>query len=163
MGKFHIRTWVDENPDQRPFRQAVHTILNAISGAPNLQTEMIMKGGILLALSYESTRFTKDKDFSTATESKEFNEVQFKAQFESALLNAVEQLDYGLDCRRQSYRQNPPGEDKAFPTIQMTVGFAEKGNAGAHKRLMVKHSSHVVRVDYSLNEPTGTPELFEIE
>jgi predicted nucleotidyltransferase component of viral defense system len=163
LEKFDIRVWVDENPNQQSFRQAVHTILTAISGNPHLQTSMIMKGGILLALGYESTRFTKDIDFSTATTTKDFDGDKFKSQFESVLLNAVEQLDYGLDCRLQSYRQNPPGEDKTFPTIQMTVGFAYKGNANAHKRLMANNSSQIVRIDYSLNEPPGDPELFEIE
>ena len=162
MEKFDIRTWVDENYEQRPFRQAVYTILTAISGNSNLQADMILKGGILLALGYESTRFTKDIDFSTATKTKDFDVDQYVAQFESALFDAVEKLDYGLDCRVQSHRQNPPGEDKTFPTIQMNVGYANKGNTGAHRRLMAKKSSQVVHVDHSLNEPAGTPEVFEI-
>lgn len=141
MEKFNIREWVDENPAQRPFRQAVHTILTAISGNPDLQTNMIMKGGILLALGYKSTRFTRDIDFSTATKAKDFDIDHFMAQFESALLGAVEQLDYGLGCLVQSWRQNPPGEDKTFPTIQMKVGYAEKRNSNAHKRLMAKKIS----------------------
>lgn len=139
MVKFDIRTWVDENHEQRPFRQAVYTILTAISGNPDLRTDMILKGGILLALGYESTRFTKDIDFSTATKTKDFDVDQYISQFEGALFDAVEQLDYGLDCRVQSHRQNPPGEDKTFPTIQMNVGYADKGNAGAHRRLMAKN------------------------
>ncbi len=163
MEKIDIRQWVDENSEQRPFRQAVHTILTAISGNSDLQTDMIMKGGILLALSYESTRFTKDIDFSTATKTKDFDADRFRAQFEGALLGAVEQLEYGLDCLMQSCRQEPPGEDRTFPTIQMKVGYADKGNARAHRRLMAKNSSQVVQVDYSLNEPTGDTELFEIE
>lgn len=123
---------------------------------------MILKGGILLALGYESTRFTKDIDFSTATKTKDFDVDQYVARFEGALSDAVEKLDYGLDCRVQSCRQNPPGEDKTFPTIQMNVGYADKGNAGAHRRLMAKNSSQVVHVDCSLNEPAGMPEVFEI-
>jgi hypothetical protein len=39
------REWVEQNPDYRPFRQAVHIILTAVSGAPDLQTAMVMKGG----------------------------------------------------------------------------------------------------------------------
>ena len=163
MEKFDIRTWVDENQEQRPFRQAVHTILTAISGNPDLRTDMILKGGILLALGYESTRFTKDIDFSTVTKTREFYMDQYIARFEGALIDAVEQLDYGLDCRVQNCRQNPPGEDKTFPTIQMKVGYADKSNARAHRRLMAKNSSQVVHVDCSLNEPAGMPEVFEIE
>ena len=37
MDKIAIREWVEQNPDYRPFRQAVHIILTAVSGAPDLQ------------------------------------------------------------------------------------------------------------------------------
>ena len=101
MEKFDIRTWADENHEQRPFRQAVHTILTAISGNPDLRTDMILKGGILLALGYESTRFTKDIDFSTVTKTKDFDVDQYVAQFESALFDAVKNLITGwiAECK----------------------------------------------------------------
>ena len=49
-----IKEWINLAPDItiRRFRQAVHTILAAIAGSPALQTNMIMKGGVLLALGY---------------------------------------------------------------------------------------------------------------
>lgn len=162
MEKLDIERWVEAIPEQRPFRRAVHTILIAIAGNPDLQTNMIMKGGILLALNYESTRFTKDVDFSTTTKTKDFDLDRFKKSFESALLITVEKLDYGLDCRVQSFRQHPPGDDKKFPTIQMTVGYADKSDTNAHRRLIAKKSPQVVRIDYSLNEPIGKVELFEV-
>lgn len=163
MEQFDIRRWVYKSPEQRPFRQAVHTILMAISGTPTLQNSMIMKGAILLALGYESTRFTKDIDFSTATKRKDFDVDGFRSQFETALVRAVEQLDYGLDCRMQGFQQKPPGEDKAFPTLKLKVGYADKSDVRAHKRLRAGNSPHVVEVDYSLNEPPGDTVLYEIE
>jgi len=60
-----IRKWVDQSPDDRPFRQAVHTILTANAGTPDLQTATVMKGGVLPALRYRSQRHTRDIDFST--------------------------------------------------------------------------------------------------
>ena len=163
MERFNIGEWVDEDPEQRPFRQAVHTVLTAISGSSQLQTSMIMKGGILLALGYESSRFTKDIDFSTTMKLRDFDLDEFRAEFERSLLRAIETLEYGLDCLVQSCRQQPPGADKTFPTIRIKVGYAHKNNAQAHRRLMAKNAPHVVHVDYSLNEPVGETELFEIE
>jgi len=40
-------------------------VFTAVSGTPELQTAMVMKGGVLLALRYRSRRHTADIDFST--------------------------------------------------------------------------------------------------
>ena len=60
MTGIKIQDWINQSAERVPFRQAVHTILVAITRSDNLRTNMIMKGGILLALGYESTRYTKD-------------------------------------------------------------------------------------------------------
>jgi hypothetical protein len=53
--------WVKRSTDEeRAFRQAVHTILFAIASSEILSTKMFMKGGILLAIEFNSTRHTKD-------------------------------------------------------------------------------------------------------
>ncbi|MGX2042278.1 nucleotidyl transferase AbiEii/AbiGii toxin family protein (plasmid) [Methylocaldum sp. MU1018] len=162
MQKFDIKEWVNQNSDYRPFRQAVHTILTAIAGTPFLQTSMIMKGGVLLALSYSSPRYTKDIDFSTAIKRPDFDLEDFRRQLEASLIDTVETLGYGLDCRIQSCEQNPKSEDATFPTIQVSIGYAYKGTP-AHKRLQAGSSPEVIRIDYSLNEPVEETELFELE
>ena len=124
---------------------------------------MIMKGGILLALGYDSSRYTKDIDFSTATKLGKFDLESFLDQFRAGLIEAVEQLDYGLDCRVQIYRQKPPRSDATFPTIRINVGYAYKNNTSAHKRLLNNNSTQIVQIDYSLNEPEGEPEVLEVE
>lgn len=122
-----------------------------------------MKGGILLALGYESTRFTRDIDFSTEQTLNEFNAKDFIARFAAALVESVDKLQYDIDCRVQGWKQQPPREDATFPTIQIKVGYANRTNRGAHRRLMRGGAVHIVRIDFSLNEPRGDPELFEIE
>ena len=98
MERFDISEWANQVPEQKAFRQAVHTILTAISGTPSLQETMIMKGGILLALAYESSRYTTDIDFSTGKTLSEFDAEEFIREFEGALMRSVEELDYGLGC-----------------------------------------------------------------
>lgn len=155
----NINQWISRDPAQRAFREAVHTILTAIAKTPNLQASMIMKGGVLLALEYQSSRFTKDIDFSTSVRLREFDLARFQTAFEAGLVLAVDQLGYGLDCRVQSCKQQPPREDADFPTIQLTVGYANKSDSRSHRRLLTGNSSQVVQVDYSLNEPEGSPEV----
>jgi len=162
LQKFDIKEWVNQNSDYRAFRQAVHTILIAIAGTPFLQTSMIMKGGVLLALSYSSPRYTKDIDFSTATKRSNFDIADFRQQLEASLLGTVETTDYGLDCRVQSCTQNPKSEDATFPAIQVSIGYAYKGSP-AHKRLQTGNATQVIRIDYSLNEPVEETDLFELE
>lgn len=158
-----IQDWINQSVERVSFRQAVHTILVAVSQSEALKTNMIMKGGMLLALGYESTRYTKDIDFSTARTLKEFDIEAFIQELKSALLEAVESLDYGLDCRVQTYKQQPPKSDATFPTLSISVGYAYKHDRNAHRRLMNNNSSTIVDIDYSLNEPSREIEIFEIE
>ena len=163
MSGIHIQDWINQSVERVPFRQAVHTILVAVSQSEALKTNMIMKGGMLLALGYESTRYTKDIDFSTAKTLNEFDIEAFIQELKSALLEAVESLDYGLDCRVQSYKQQPPKSDATFPTLSISVGYAYKHERNAHRRLLNNNSSTIVEIDYSLNEPSREIEIFEIE
>lgn len=162
MQKYDIKEWVNQNTDYRPFRQAVHTVLAAIADTPFLQANMIMKGGVLLALSYSSPRYTKDIDFSTAILRSDFDINEFRRRLEQSLTATVEKLKYGLDCRVQSCKPNPPNEEATSPTIQVSIGYAYKGSPG-HKRLQTGIATDVVRIDYSLNEPVGETDLYALE
>jgi predicted nucleotidyltransferase component of viral defense system len=154
MTKYDIASWVEQenNPRNRSFREAVHTILIAIANNKNLHADMIMKGGILLALRYESQRYTTDLDFSTSKTIEQFNKDKFFTEFEKSLLSATEQLDYGLDCRLQSHRINPPSAKASFPTLKLKIGYAYKNNDRDHRRLLKKRSINVVEIDLSFNE-----------
>ena len=73
-----ITNWIASASDrERPFRKAVHIILHAIASAQPLQHEMVMKGGILLGIAYDTGRFTKDIDFSTKRKYQKFDKVVF--------------------------------------------------------------------------------------
>lgn len=150
-----ITKWVKEaqREDDREFRQAVHTILSAIAADKNLKTSMILKGGILLAIRYHSHRYTKDIDFST--ERKLGGAVTadgVRDTLNKSLIQTVEELNYGLDCRVQSSRIQP-NIKATYPSIKLKVGFAYKGSQ-KHKRLLSLKCPSVISIDYSLNEST---------
>lgn len=122
-----------------------------------------MKGGVLLALGYSSSRYTHDIDFSTAVRLPNFDQRKFKSRLDEGLLFASERLGYGLDCRIQGIKQKPAKEDASFPTIETKVGYAYKSKPKEHKRLLAGQAPKVVKLDYSLNEPVGHVEFYELE
>jgi len=159
----NIEDWVNQEPDlhRRELREAVHTVLHAIAKSPQLNSQMIMKGGILLAIRYHSSRFTKDIDFSTEVKYSEFDREGFLREFEEKLTFAVEDLDYGLDCHIQRWEVRPKGEGKNFQTMSLSIGYAPKGSR-QHESLMKNKCPNVVEVDYSFNELTLEKEIIKI-
>lgn len=83
-----------------------------ISQADSLQTRMIFHGGLLLAIRFQGIRHTKDIDFVTSDKRSQLEEERFVAYLNEELAVACENLPYGLDCRIQSYRVKPPGENR---------------------------------------------------
>ncbi len=160
----NIETWVDNAPDkeQQLFREAVHVILLAIARSAPLNVEMIMKGGVLLAVRYESGRFTHDIDFSTDMKLSEFDKESFLDNLEKGMIGSSEILEYGMDCRVQSHEIKPARKDATFPTFMLKIGYARLSDKNSHKRLIKKVSSRVVKIDYSFNETTQDIDSLQI-
>ena len=153
---YDIKDWVEESSttSNKEFRQAVHTILSAIASDSDLKANMILKGGILLAIRYKSHRFTTDIDFSTEKpRGGEITEDGVRKSLDSSLAQMVEELDYDLDCRVQSSKLQPRDVKSTYPSIKMKVGYAYKGTP-QHKRLLSLQSPNTISIDYSLNEAT---------
>jgi predicted nucleotidyltransferase component of viral defense system len=156
--EYDIKDWIEDasTTSNKEFRQAVHTILSAIASDSNLKANMILKGGILLAIRYKSHRYTKDIDFSTEKpHGGEITEDGVRESLDSSLAHMVEELDYDLDCRVQSSKLQPKPKDRkpTYPSIKMKVGYAYKGTP-KHKLLLSWKSPDIVSIDYSLNEAT---------
>jgi hypothetical protein len=137
MEEIDFGNWAkrSENSANAVFRQAVHTLMLAISKSDALQTRMIFHGGLLLAIRFQGIRHTKDIDFVTAEKRTQIDEDHFIASLNQGLAIACENLSYGLDCRIQSYRVKPPGENRNFQSLKIGMGYAYKGTPG-HRRLM---------------------------
>lgn len=153
MEELDFADWVkrSENSANTAFRQAVHTLMLAISQADSLQTRMIFHGGLLLAIRFQGIRHTKDIDFVTEDKRVQIDEDHFVASLNQELAVACENLPYGLDCRIQSYRVKPSGENRNFQSLKIGMGYAYKGAPG-HRRLMKGESPTVIEIDYSFNE-----------
>ena len=148
-----IEDWVNEGGSHKEFRQTVHIVLSAISGSTELRMNMVMKGGILMALAYQSSRYTKDIDFSTSTRRDQFSIEDFRKTLIEALARAVERSGYSVTCRVQKMEQQPPGPERTFPTIRVNIGYANRGKQSEMNRLRAGRATRIVQLDYSLNEP----------
>ncbi len=164
MKQIDIEEWVNQESanTERDFREAVHTILYAISNSNILHNMMIMKGGILLAIRHHVRRYTKDIDFSTDKKYQEFDKETFLKEFKKQLTTAVVFLDYDLDCRLQSVKIKPSDDpDRNFHSLKLTIGFASKGSS-THKHLLKNKSPKTVPIDFSFNERTDRIEEIKI-
>ena len=166
MSAIDLTAWVDEElrPERKVLRQAVHLVLRAIAQSPNLSAVMIMKGGLLLAVRYHSSRFTRDIDFST---SKRFQEVDLPAllsMIAEALAPVSADNEHAMALRLQSHEIKPPNRPGVnFPTLQMRIGYASRLEPKSLKRLESTGSTQVVQVDYSFNEWASGREQQEID
>lgn len=163
--EYDIKTWVEEASfkDNREFREAVHTILLAISSDEKLKASMILKGGILLAIRYKSHRYTKDIDFSTEKNlGGDITKESISESLNNSLSYVVEMLDYDLDCRVQSSRLQPKDPNSKYPSIKMKIGYAYKGTP-KHKRLIALKSPDTISIDYSLNEAVPNIETMTLD
>jgi len=153
--EYSIEDWVESaTQDRITFRQAVHTILLAISNSDYLRPKMVMKGGMLLGIRYKSSRFTEDIDFSTAMKLDEIDEDTFKQELNDSLMASSSELPYRVDCKVQSLRIQPKGGNATFPSFNLKIGYASKDNIGGMKRLNAGSSTNTVKIDYSFNEET---------
>lgn len=155
MSQIDLNHWVNEedDPQRRQFRQAVHLILRAIATSNALAPFMVMKGGILLAIRYNSPRFTKDIDFSTHQRLQEVNLPSLLKDVTEALAPVSGDNEYGLALALQSHAVKPPDRPEvSFPTLQLKIGYASRASAGEMLRFTKGQSAKTVQIDYSFNE-----------
>jgi predicted nucleotidyltransferase component of viral defense system len=166
MSAIDLTAWVDEErlPERKSFRQAVHLVLRAIAQSPNLSAIMIMKGGLLLALRYHSSRFTRDIDFSTSQRLQEFDVPMLLTGIAQALASVSADNEHAIALRLQSHEIKPPNRPGVnFPTLQMRIGYASRLEPRSLKRLEAAGSTQVVQVDYSFNEWASGIEQQEVD
>jgi predicted nucleotidyltransferase component of viral defense system len=150
-----FQSWIDaeEQPDRKEFRQAVQLVVRAIAESPALSPIMIMKGGVLLAIRYNSSRFTRDIDFSTSQRIQDVDVPALLNAFEEALVPISADNEHALALRLQSHEIKPPlRPEVSFPTLKMRIGYASRLKPKLLKRLEATGSPQVVEVDYSFNE-----------
>ena len=163
-----LTEWVnnasESNSTEKIFRHVVHIILDAISNSHDLQANMVMKGGILLAIRYKTGRHTSDIDFSTSLHYKQFqkNEQAFIEDLNNEIKKSAETMPYNIACEVQTFKIEPKA-DGNFQTLRLSIGYAQKDNKTQMKRLQQRSASSTVKIDYSFNEILGEIDVLDGE
>lgn len=164
MNEVEIDAWVAQAPQgQQGFREAVHTILDCIGHSQSLSAKMVMKGGLLMAIRYDSSRYTRDLDFSTRDPYTAEGADVLLAELREGLVTAENRLPYDTLCRLQSHKVQPKGENKTHHGLALKIGFANRSNAGQMARLEAGVSAQVVEIDYSFNEAVFDVEVLALD
>jgi predicted nucleotidyltransferase component of viral defense system len=166
MSQLDLNNWVSEetDPQRRQFRRAVHLILRAIAASETLAPCMVMKGGILLAIRYNSPRFTRDVDFSTPQRFQEIHLPALLKDISDALAPVSGDNEYGLALALQSHAVKPPDRPEiSFPTLQLKIGYANRASQGEMQRFTNKQSAKIVQLDYSFNEWASEIETQDVD
>lgn len=158
-----VLEWINkaQEPSIMELRKAIHTVIVAISNSHYLCDRMVVKGGVLLAIKFASTRFTKDIDFSTSEQYINFDKDKYMSELSENLALAVELLPYDLDCRIQSHELRPKAIG-TFPTLKTRIGYAVKGSA-KHRKLVAGSCPDILQIDYSFNENNICIEYLEFD
>lgn len=164
MNEVEIDAWAAQAPQgQQGFREAVHTILDGIGHSQNLSAKMVMKGGLLLAIRYDSSRYTRDLDFSTRDPYTAESADVLLAELREGLVAAEDRLPYDTACRLQSHKVQPKGENKTHHSLALKIGYASRSNASQMARLEAGTCGQVVDIDYSFNEAVVDVEVLELD
>lgn len=153
--EYSIERWVAEAPrDRVTFRQAIHIVLQAIASNDYLKPRMVMKGGLLLGIRYQSSRFTEDIDFSTAMKLADIDKEEFLSELDESLAIVSGELPYQVTCLVQTVGIQPKKnvEYATFPSFNLKIGYARNNNSGEMRRLREKQCPNTIKIDYSLNE-----------
>jgi predicted nucleotidyltransferase component of viral defense system len=143
-------TSYDKKEKQR--REAIHILLDAIASSEKLNAKMAMKGGVLLAIKYSSSRYTIDVDFSSSEKPSEIDTDKLKKELDKNLIVSSERFDYGMGCLVQKIKKEPNDPKATAPTFRITIGYAYKTDRNNYRSLKKRHSSTVIKIDYSFNE-----------
>ena len=152
-----VRAWVEaarSNPAQYRDRQVTEIVLAAIGLAPSLNTNLVLKGGAVMALAFKSNRVTADVDFTSMAEPAGFAD-QIADDLNEILPQTAIRLGYpDLLCRVQTVRKMPKPlnfEEFDFPALLIRIGSAQRGT-GEEKRLEVGRATRVLDIEISFRD-----------
>jgi hypothetical protein len=153
-----IKPWIDRarhDPPAYVERQAIEVVLAAIGSLPGHGSQIFLKGGLLMAVVYESPRATADIDFTTNLKASPDLAATLREELNRALPRTTARLGYpDLVLQVQTVKENPqpfgnPGP--SYPSLDVTIGYVRRGRGDW--RLALGQAPHVVKLEVSFNEP----------
>lgn len=160
-----IKSWVDRarrDPAAYIERQATEIVLSAIGSLPGYGSRIFLKGGILMAVVYQSPRGTADIDFTTDLAPSPELPVELRAALNKELPRAAAQLGFpDLVLQVQSVKEQPrpfKTADIQFPALYVKIAYAKRGSR-AERHILNGQGQHVIELEVSFNEPVHAIEM----
>ena len=162
-----IKPWIDRarrDPLAYAERQAMEVVLAAVGSLPGYGSHIFLKGGILMAVVYESPRGTADLDFTTDLKASPDLPAKLREELDRALPRARARLGYpDLVLKVQTVKERPRpfgSPDTSFPALDVKIAYARRGQ-GDH-RLASGQAPLVVDLEVSFNEPVHAIEVIRL-
>lgn len=163
----NVAGWVrkaEADPIAYQQRQTIEVTLNAIAMTGSLNVVMILKGGILMGLAYNSPRLTADIDLTTTLKAEDSTAGTVRRWLDSMFPRAAAALGYAdLIIKTQSVKSWPKSNFSAgkFPALKLRIGSAKRGTP-QEKALQNGNATVVISVDISFNEPLQQVQVLEL-
>ena len=163
-----VAAWVAraaQDPVAHRQRQAVEIILNAVAMTGPLNTELILKGGILLGLVYGSPRQTTDIELTAAFVADGNIDDRIGTLLSSAFPRTAASLGYADLVLRTQSAKGRPGHifpEAEFPSLKLKIAYARRGT-NEERALNEGTASSVIDVDISFNEPLNHVQVLELK
>lgn len=162
-----VAAWVERaRSDPVAFlqRQAIEVALNAIAMTAPLKEKLVLKGGILMGLAYDSPRNTGDIDLTAALQPDASIDKRLTEQLDNAFPRAAANLGYArLLLKIQSVKREPRKlfPEGKYPALKMKVAFAQRDTKQA-EALANGKAVQVIEVDLSFNEPLNHVQVLQL-
>jgi predicted nucleotidyltransferase component of viral defense system len=163
-----IKSWVDRarrDPVAYIERQATGIVLSAIGNLPYYGSRIFLKGGILMAVVYQSLRGTADIDFTTDLEASPALPAELRTALDKELVRTTARLgfpDLVLQVQTVKERPRPFGTaDLQFPALYVTIAYAMRGSK-AERHFRNGQGPHVIELEISFNEPVHAIEVVRL-
>jgi predicted nucleotidyltransferase component of viral defense system len=160
-----IKSWVERarrDPVAYAERQATEIVLSAIGSLPGYGSRIFLKGGILMAVVYESPRGTADIDFTTDLKASPELPSELRDALNKELPRAAARLGFpDLVLRVQTVKEQPrpfKSADIQFPALYVTIAYAKRGSK-VERRVMAGQGPHIIELEVSFNEPVHAIEI----
>jgi predicted nucleotidyltransferase component of viral defense system len=162
-----LKGWVEAATDDQVLyrdRRVTEIVLTAIGLAPTLKDALVLKGGTLMALAFDSHRLTADVDFTALLGPAEF-EQPLVEELNALLPKAAIQLGHlDLICRVQTLKKMPKPlnfADHDFPALLVRIGSALRGTP-EEKRLDAGQATRVLDVEISFKDQVYTAQTLQL-
>lgn len=165
-----IPAWVNHakaDPVKHFQRQAAEITLNTIAMTSPLNEQLVLKGGVLMGLAYDSPRQTSDIDLSAVLAVDQEIDKKVVQMLDDSFLRVATSLGYtDVVLKTHSVKKKPTKTifaEADFPALKLKVAYALRGTKEATAMKAGKPVNSMFEIDISFNEPMQQTQILSLD